>query len=285
MASDSDLMCCIGMFVSTAVAGGLLMMWFLSLKWLRVGSGLKKRKAKLADRWQREGYTVHLMPIEVRLDAQLPASDDSASGVGLLGIVGDVLEFHYYEMEIEHVLTIWSSDLRAYGLVDEEGRLAHDDALEMMLVSEDKHGIWHVHRFTLPALETWTALAAALYKISDLSPVGMSEPVNAMGYHQDMLGHWTRADYTTLFLIPQRLLLNWQTIISLDQLREVAVLPSPGVNPLNAAMLVIKHAAPDDSFQTVGFDMLSGKADDWARELHERSGAPLHIVEDRKKKA
>ncbi len=257
-----------------------VMRWF---NWLKVGSTLEKRKTELIDKWRQDQLDIHLMPIEARLEAQLPAVTNPASGVGLLGVVGPVLDF-YHGFELENVLTIRLSVLRAYGLVDEDGRLDRDDPLEVMIVTEDSQDDWYMYRFTLPALETWTELSAALYTISGLSPGGMSEPVNAMAYRQNMLGHWERTEFTMLLLIPQRLLLNWQTIVRLDQLREIAVLPSPGVNPLNAAMLVIKHTAPDGSLQTVGFDMLSGKAEDWARELHARSGAPLHMVTDRKKK-
>lgn len=257
----------------------------LIFEWLTMESDLEKRQAALVEQWRRESGEVYLMPVAVRLDAVLPAADNQKYGMGLLGILGDRLEFHY-GLNYQRVLRLRSFQLRAYGLLDEDGRLKRDDALTVMICTQPVTNDWHVYRFTVLTLETWTALAAALHTISGLSPVGMSEPVNAVAYRQDMLGHWQRTDYTTtLFLIPQRLLLDWQAIINFDQLREVAVLPSPGVSPLPMLMLVIKYMAADGTLQTVGFDLLFGEATAWAQELHERSGTPLHMATDRKKKA
>lgn len=255
---------------------------------VRIWSGAERKHllTKIAERWQNADLPIYLMPVAANFDDDFATGGKSESIPGALGVVGDRDEagagrLIFYALDGFSRLSINGNQLRQYGIV--KVARAHDSA-GVVICTQTAMG-WHAYRFTLPLSQTWQALARALAEISPLSPSTGIGPVNTMGYQQNMLGHWERTDFTTLYLITGRLILNWQDDIALDHIREISVLPSPGVNPLNAAMLCVKYASPGEDLRTVGFDMLFGAARDWANVLHEQTGAPLHIVDERKKKA
>ena len=146
---------------------------------------------------------------------------------------------------------------------------------------------WHVYKFDLLSHAGSMNLLNALDAL--VVPVTVSRSLEAVKVHyqrQDIYGQWEHNRVATLYLAPDRLLVNWQSTIPLAEIRELAIM-APPERTLGSSrtMLRITCARPDSAPSVVGFVMGSQDADVWASVLRERTGIAVEVFQGPKKKA
>jgi hypothetical protein len=150
------------------------------------------------------------------------------------------------------------------------------------LITEDRDR-WHVHQFGFEASHVWIQAmdSAGVVRI----PAQTLGPLDVLRLRQDIYGRWER-DYTmTLYLLPDRLLVNWHTALMIDQIRAVMVLSAvTGSGLRHSSLLRIEYADASDTRHTIGFAIGHNEVGQWGRALAERAGVPFEWERARKKK-
>lgn len=225
---------------------------------------------------------VHFPPATVNFKDLLMMGRQVERSIGILQVFDDRIEIASDDSGPR--FTFQAQHLREMTLLTP---LSDARRIKFALYSETDTG-WRVDKLSVASRDGCEAFISAVQKISGLTPTvnpGIG-PITALGYRQDMLGHWERGAETTVYLITKYLIVDWQNSIQMKAVREVGVHPSPGSDTLAAtALLVVRHMAPGGHLQTDGFDLAAEEAYTWAQELHQRSGAPLDIIVERKRKA
>ncbi len=161
-------------------------------------------------------------------------------------------------------------------------KLRKHDREGTTLITEDRDR-WHIFQFGFVTSNVWIQAmeSAGIVRI----PAQTLGPLNALRLRQDVYGRWERDHTITLYLVPDRVLVDWHTALRNDQIRDLAVVDAPArLNVLDRDLLRITYTTDDDARNIIGFVMDDGEAKRWAQVLHTHSGAPLEIITGRKKK-
>ena len=229
----------------------------------------EQRLARARKRWASEGRTIQAKPTLAIYKGDATTTKYEHADPGALGVVDDEVHF-VSESSAGFELTIPLDQIRW---------MAHEGAT---LVTEYRDR-WHIHRFGFQASDAWIQ---AMQNVGVARiPAGTFGPLETLRLRQNVIGRWTRDHTVTLYLMPDRVLVNWRTALRNDQIRELAVIDTPAwLNILDRDLLRITYEADNRERTTIGFVMDDGTVRRWAQTLHERSGAPLAIIAGRKKK-
>jgi hypothetical protein len=225
--------------------------------------------ARVRSRWTAAGRVIHAGPILAAYKGDVTNTKDVNFEPGAIGIVDDVVLF-VRESSAGFEVTIPLDQIRWM------------DSESTALITGDRDR-WHIHQFGLTDPDAW---------FQALDHVGVAHipartfgPCKALRLRQNIYGRWAR-DYTlTLYLMPDRLLVNWQTAITVDQIRAVMVFPAViGIGFGRPALLRIEYEDTGGTRRTVGFAMTRDEALEWGTTLADRAGVSFESAWGPKKK-
>jgi hypothetical protein len=227
--------------------------------------------------WQRAGRTIRFGPVKAFYCGDQP--DDlncSAPDAGALALVDDRLIFRgassaNFEIDLPLERIHWFG--QANVTVQQWNAIA---------VYVERDSRWRLYTF---GVDDVPQVAQALQEIGgvELNPKPDYGPVSARRYDQNIYGHWEPGHTVQLYLIPDHLLVDWRTVMRLDQVRGLAVLPSGGLSPADSVLLSIGYTSDDGKPRGVGFALGWDKAAAWADMLRARTGVELDSFGRKKK--
>jgi hypothetical protein len=215
--------------------------------------------------WQREGRIIRFGPVNTLYLGDLPDNLNMLPDAGWLGLVDDRLIF-LGESSANLEISLPLERIRWIGQANV--KVQQWNALTMYIEWESG---WRLHTF-----EVWefNKLVTAMQEIGGVALVRYSDygPFDAPRYDQNIYGQWERGYTMKLYLMEDRLLADWRTVVTLDQIRGLAVLPSAGLSLTHSALLSVHYTMADNRLHAVGFAMDGEKAGEWARVLQTRTG-------------
>jgi hypothetical protein len=227
------------------------------------------RAAKRAQmRWPQADWRVE--PCAVLYHGEISSRSFWQPKAGVLGMIGNAVCFvPEYGSELVMLL--------------DQIRFIHPETMAFYCEHDQR---WHVYRFDPLSYVGVMNLLNALEAL--VVPVTVSRSVEAIKVHyrqQNVYGQWEPRRCATLYLAPDRLLVNWHSSIPLAEMRELAIVTPPNWTLGSRTMLRITYAPPDHAPSVIGFVMSTQDADIWASVLRERTGIVVEHFEGPKKKA
>lgn len=271
--------------MEVAVMLGLMLILFVGVIWLdRVGwlpmsMNSRTRLLQSARRaWQQTGGNVHFGPVEARYYGTLNADSTwDASQPGVLGLGDDRLFFWNatatLKLDIPYAVMRWCSLIQQPG--DPLGR-----TVTLHCVVDDRRVI---HAFDLEFDEF---LAQALTKYGDVPYDANLDygPLDATLHVRDLYGKWGEARACSLFLAPDRLVMDIENAIPFGQMRMVELVRSPANILVTGTLLRLDYALYSGALCTICFDLPPHLARQLGDILAKRAGLALTESAQPKKK-
>ncbi|MBN1200640.1 MAG: hypothetical protein JXJ20_02170 [Anaerolineae bacterium] len=231
-------------------------------------------------RWTRSGRAVHYMPVRAVCYGNRPTPDDNfdMAARGALGLADSSLIFTDNRRSILNTMISLDS-IRQIVLRRTDGLPTRFRKKQSILVIHAELPVgWRVYTFKC------AKPAVLANQISQLSKQPVEDyaaaredfgPADVTCMIQDVGGKVLFEGQITLYLAPDRLLLNWQNAIPLAQIHRVDTFPAGSLTALNNAatdLLRIEYRTPNGTRRTAGF--LLDNAQVWADSIHAATRAP-----------
>lgn len=148
---------------------------------------------------------------------------------------------------------------------------------------------WLVYNFNFLTTKHWDEFRDQLlqtYPDVPFAPDPDYGPNTAHIYEQDIYGAWHEQGTIILYLAPDRLLARRQTLLMLDQITKLALVPKISLtDEFEPRMLRIDYRLPNDPRpQAIGLHFLHVVPHRWGDMLSQRTQIPLEVKSSRKKK-
>ncbi len=211
--------------------------------------------------------------------AQYHSVDSTASYAkpGYLDLKDELLIFKFQDKN-QPDLEIPLADVAFFGA----RRTDHYGLRRALTVHCPAEAAWMIYTFEM-TMDHRREFREELLRIDPTAPLTSDEdygPARVQWVQQDIYGAWHERGKIMVYLAPDRLLADGRTLLLLDQITRLALIPE-----MTFQMLRIDYQTPDDpQLLSIGFHFPDDVPQNWGDILQERTGIELVQEGGRKKK-